>query len=194
MPQEELAERAGLSVQGLSALENGRRQVPYRHTVTRLARALGLSDIETTALEAAVVRVRDAAPAGVPASGGHSKAIRPDGGGGGDASPPARSPQPLRTDLPTQFTGFIRREREQGEERAPVQGAPQYPDGVWLVQLTPLADAAVAVQAVAQETGLREAPNRPLLTTLVDHLDERQLLLVLDECEHLNASHEIMRQ
>jgi hypothetical protein len=211
MSQEELAERAGLSVQGLSALENGRRQVPYRHTVTRLARALALSDIEAAALEAAVVRMRAAAPAGMPASRGHSQEISPDGGAGGDASPPARSPRPPRTDLPARCAGFIRREREQGEVRALPQSAPrlvtltgaggadrsrlalavteaallEYPDGVWLVQLAPLADAALAVQAVAQAMGLCEEPSRPLLATLVDHLEERQLLPVLDNCEHL---------
>jgi transcriptional regulator with XRE-family HTH domain len=67
LSQEELAERAGLSVQGLSALENGRRQAPYRHTVTLLARAMGLSDAETAILEATIVRLRTPAPATVPA-------------------------------------------------------------------------------------------------------------------------------
>ena len=60
-----LAERAGLSVQGLSALENGRRQAPYRHTITLLARALGLTVPESVALEAVVVRGR------IPAGGTH---------------------------------------------------------------------------------------------------------------------------
>jgi transcriptional regulator with XRE-family HTH domain len=58
LSQEELAERAGLSVQGLSALENGRRQVRYQHTIILLARAMGRYDAETAALEAAVVRAR----------------------------------------------------------------------------------------------------------------------------------------
>jgi non-specific serine/threonine protein kinase len=58
LTQEDLAERAGLSVQGLSALESGKRQAPYRHTVTMLARALGLTASEAEALEAAVSRVR----------------------------------------------------------------------------------------------------------------------------------------
>jgi transcriptional regulator with XRE-family HTH domain len=53
LSQEALAERAGLSVQALSALENGRRQVPYRHTVAVLARALALSSPETAALDTA---------------------------------------------------------------------------------------------------------------------------------------------
>lgn len=50
--QERLAERAGLSVQALSVLENGRRHAPYRHTVNLLARALELTADETAALAA----------------------------------------------------------------------------------------------------------------------------------------------
>jgi transcriptional regulator with XRE-family HTH domain len=60
LTQEELAERAGLSVPGLSALESGKRQTPYRHTVTLLATALGLSSDEAARLQAAVVRTRPA--------------------------------------------------------------------------------------------------------------------------------------
>jgi DNA-binding XRE family transcriptional regulator len=58
LTQEDLAERAGLSVGGLSALESGKRQTPYRHTVTLLAQALGLTPSEAATLEAAVSRVR----------------------------------------------------------------------------------------------------------------------------------------
>jgi hypothetical protein len=45
-------------VQALSALENGRRTAPYRHTVSLLASALGLSAVDTALLVAAVVRER----------------------------------------------------------------------------------------------------------------------------------------
>jgi class 3 adenylate cyclase/DNA-binding XRE family transcriptional regulator len=68
LSQEELAERAGLSVQGLSALETGRRQAPYRHTVALLATALDLAAADAAVLEAAVVRGR------VPSSGASSPA------------------------------------------------------------------------------------------------------------------------
>lgn len=56
--QERLAERAGISVQALSALKNGRRQAPYRHTVALLAKAMDLAEAETALLEARVVRGR----------------------------------------------------------------------------------------------------------------------------------------
>jgi predicted ATPase/DNA-binding SARP family transcriptional activator/DNA-binding CsgD family transcriptional regulator len=60
-----------------------------------------------------------------------------------------------------------------------------YPDGVWLVDLAPLADAELVPQAVAQALEVREQPGRALLETLVDTLHSRKMLLVMDNCEHL---------
>ena len=60
-----------------------------------------------------------------------------------------------------------------------------YDDGVWLVELAPLADPALVPQAVAAVLGVREQPGQPLLNSLVDFLRPRNLLLVLDNCEHL---------
>ena len=53
LSQEELAERARLSVDTISALERGRRQKPYRPTIARLAAALQLSAIARAELEMA---------------------------------------------------------------------------------------------------------------------------------------------
>src|SRR5688572_28335904 len=50
--QEELAERAGLSANAISALERGERKRPYPDTLRRLAEALGLSDAARSALAA----------------------------------------------------------------------------------------------------------------------------------------------
>jgi predicted ATPase/uncharacterized protein HemY len=61
----------------------------------------------------------------------------------------------------------------------------EYPEGVWLVELAALTDSALIVQAVASALSVREAASRPLLTTLCEALQSRQLLLVLDNCEHL---------
>jgi non-specific serine/threonine protein kinase len=57
--------------------------------------------------------------------------------------------------------------------------------GVWLVELAALADPLLVPQAVAASLGVREEPERSLAATLVDALRPRQLLLVLDACEHL---------
>src|SRR5581483_7089510 len=60
-----------------------------------------------------------------------------------------------------------------------------FPDGVWLVELAPLADPALVPQAVAAPLGVRDSPGRPLLDGLVSYLHPRSVLLVLDNCEHL---------
>ncbi len=60
-----------------------------------------------------------------------------------------------------------------------------YPDGVWLVELAPLSDPELVPKAVASALGVREQPGRSMTETLSDHLKSRQLLLVLDNCEHL---------
>ena len=58
-------------------------------------------------------------------------------------------------------------------------------DGVWLVELAPLADPALVPQAVAQALGVREAAGMPVSRTLVEALKGKRLLLVLDNCEHV---------
>ena len=60
-----------------------------------------------------------------------------------------------------------------------------YKDGVWLVELAPLSDPALVVRTVASVLGVHEEPGRPLLDTLLDLLRHRELLIVLDNCEHL---------
>src|SRR5579862_4570176 len=61
LTQEELAERAGMSVETISALERGLTRSPYRATITSLADALGL-DREGRARLLAAARSASAAP------------------------------------------------------------------------------------------------------------------------------------
>src|SRR3954469_423352 len=61
----------------------------------------------------------------------------------------------------------------------------RYPDGVWLVDLSPLTDPALVPRAIASVLGVQETPNRPLAETLVASLRNRCLLLIIDNCEHL---------
>src|SRR5439155_10294235 len=63
-----------------------------------------------------------------------------------------------------------------------------FPDGVWLVELAPLADPALVPQAVATALRVREQPGRSLTGSLVEALRSRTLLLLLDNCEHLIAA------
>jgi predicted ATPase len=58
-----------------------------------------------------------------------------------------------------------------------------FPDGIWLVELAPLTDAALVPQAVIAALGLREELRDLLL--LVTRLRNKRLLLILDNCEHL---------
>lgn len=58
-------------------------------------------------------------------------------------------------------------------------------DGVWFVELAPLADPAFVPQAVASALGIQEQAGRRWVDTLSDHLRAKHLLLVLDNCEHL---------
>jgi predicted ATPase/transcriptional regulator with XRE-family HTH domain len=63
-----------------------------------------------------------------------------------------------------------------------------FPDGVWLTELAPLTDPALVPQMVAAVLGVPEEANRSLLATLTDHLRDKKMLLVLDNCEHLVAA------
>jgi predicted ATPase/class 3 adenylate cyclase len=124
--------------------------------------------------------------------------------------PPLRSLDSLPNNLPRYLTSFVGREREiaevgrllaatslltlvgtggAGKTRLALQVAAglleTYPDGVWLVELAALADPSLVQQAVASALGLREATGRPPIAVLSDHLQHRQVLLVLDNCEHL---------
>ena len=60
-----------------------------------------------------------------------------------------------------------------------------YPEGVWLVQLAPLSEGELVPRAVAEALEVPERPAQPLADTLAEVLGSRQLLLVLDNCEHL---------
>ena len=88
-----------------------------------------------------------------------------------------------------------------GKTRLALQAAAEmldeFPDGAWLVELAPIAQPAQVPQAVAQALALRpetaesfeSAPadhvGRDALSLVVDHLRDRSLLLILDNCEHL---------
>lgn len=60
-----------------------------------------------------------------------------------------------------------------------------YPDGVWLVELAKFSDPALVPRRVAETLKVREQPGRPLAATLADSLRAKDLLLVMDNCEHL---------
>jgi predicted ATPase len=62
---------------------------------------------------------------------------------------------------------------------------PKFPDGVWLVDLAPVAHDQMVLPTIAEVLGIAAQSGESLITTLVSRLVSRQLLLILDNCEHL---------
>ena len=60
-----------------------------------------------------------------------------------------------------------------------------YSDGVWFVELAPLSEEALVPKAVAEALEVPERPDEPLAETLKEVLEDKELLIVLDNCEHL---------
>lgn len=124
--------------------------------------------------------------------------------------PPPRSLNVQPNNLPIQLTSFVGREHEiaesirllstsrlltltgpggAGKTRLALQVAADilggYTDGVWLVELATLFDTAFVPQRVATALSVREQPGRPPMETLADSLRAKNMLLILDNCEHL---------
>ncbi len=60
-----------------------------------------------------------------------------------------------------------------------------FSDGVWLIELAPVADPERVAQTAVYALGLRELSQRPSIEILLDYLQEKECLLILDNCEHL---------
>lgn len=115
-----------------------------------------------------------------------------------------------KTNLPIPITSFIGREKEveeilkllgknrlltltgaggMGKTRLAIQSANKlvgkFRDGVWWIELVGFNDTSLVPQAVAKAVDVREVPNQPLIETLVENLESKQVLLVMDNCEHL---------
>ncbi len=126
--------------------------------------------------------------------------------------PPLQTLAGRPNNLPHQPTPLLGRERELGEvadllrredvhlvtltgpggvgkTRLALQAAADllelFPDGAFFVELAPLANPALVPSTVASALGVREEVGQPLITTLTAFLRDRQLLLALDNFEHL---------
>ncbi|MBZ4014591.1 ATP-binding protein, partial [Streptomyces purpurogeneiscleroticus] len=62
---------------------------------------------------------------------------------------------------------------------------PGFRDGAWLVELSPLRQGALLAHTIAETLPLADQTTRPMIDVLAEYLAERELLLVLDTCEHL---------
>ena len=124
--------------------------------------------------------------------------------------PPLRSTESFPTNLPAQLTSFVGRIREIeqiteslrkvrlltltgpggcGKTRLSLQLGTdlttQFGDGVWFVELAPVSDPLIVPQIVISALGMREYGEKPALQILSEHLRAKNLLLILDNCEHL---------
>jgi predicted ATPase/class 3 adenylate cyclase len=61
----------------------------------------------------------------------------------------------------------------------------QYADGVWFVELARITEPSLVVNTIGEVLEISEVPGRAMLDTLSDALQRKQLLLVIDNCEHL---------
>ena len=183
LSQEALAERSGVSVDAISALERGTRQAPYKATLDMLVSAIALDDNARNELEEAATVARMRRP---------------------------RLRREVRSNLPLQLTSFVDRESvvaeikkllqshrfvtllgtggvgktrcamKVGEELLDASG-----DGVWLAELAPISDPPLVAGVIAQALNVQEVANRAILDTLIAHLKRKRLLIILDNCEHV---------
>jgi predicted ATPase/DNA-binding XRE family transcriptional regulator len=193
LSQEALAERARMSTSGIGALERGDRRVPYRETVKLLAEALNLGPAEQMRLE--------------------STAARPRPGAAASAAGAVRDGVRRRHNLPLSLTSFHGRIHEieelrellgrrraitlvgaggVGKTRLAVETLASFahdvPDGAWFVDLASLRDPTLVVASIAAVFGIQQSAGTSLLDSLSISLQPRELILLLDNCEHLLAS------
>src|SRR5919109_2757049 len=115
-----------------------------------------------------------------------------------------------RLNLPIVLTSFVGRKRESseivrlltssrlltltgaagcGKTRLALHVAQEmshlYQDGIYWVELAQLSEARLVPQAVAKVFHIVEEPRRSVVDRLLEALDNKQLLLILDNCEHI---------
>jgi predicted ATPase len=69
--------------------------------------------------------------------------------------------------------------------RAAAELSPRFADGVYWVELSPLEDGSSVPYAIAAALPLVDQTTHPMIDVVTDYLADRELLLVLDTCEHL---------
>src|SRR4051794_26414114 len=72
--------------------------------------------------------------------------------------------------------------------RLAAEQAEDYPDGARLVELAPVRDPRLVADTAVASLGLTSGPGLAPLESLVHHLRDRELLVVLDNCEHLREA------
>ena len=182
--QEDLASRTGLTPQAIGLLERGKRRHPHAYTVQKLAEALELDGRDLSEFEAAARRSTTA----------RSR----------DDTSVYRVPAP-----PTSLVGreyevetiatLLRKEDVRlmtligpggvGKTRLAIEVARRsreaFADGVVFVPLAPLRDPELVPSVLAETLGVKDVADRPLEDALQRYLQGKEMLLLVDNTEHL---------
>ncbi len=189
LTQEALAERAGVSPKAVSDLEREPTRTPRLGTVTLLADALGLDADQRAVLLAA-------------ARPGATGADAPFTDGAQRRLPRPLTPLVGRAGVLATVGELLGRGDIQlmtlngpggvGKTRVAIEiahrAAADFTDGAVFVDLAPLRDPALVLAAIARSLGMDEREATPLHDRLVVALRHKQLLLVLDNFEHVVAA------
>jgi predicted ATPase/transcriptional regulator with XRE-family HTH domain len=187
LTQDQLARRATMGARTIRNLEAGRVRRPHGHSVHLLSEALELSQVERQTFVAAA-RLRPTARA--------SRLVAP---------PDLRAPSTTFLGREQELTDVCLLLRRPGVRCLTLTGSPgagktrlalevaaatagTYRDGVVAVALGSLTDPAQVMHAVRQALGLAEAGDGSALEVVAAHCQDRHVLLLLDNFEHVLAS------
>jgi predicted ATPase/DNA-binding CsgD family transcriptional regulator len=197
LTQEQLAARAGLSPNAISALESGKRRTPRFATVELLATALALDEKQRTELVAAARTESGAENHG---GGARDSRHRP----WWSVAEPTQLVDRVH-ELDTIVRSLVAGDTRLltltgpagvGKTRLALaaavrlakdgsEGSDRFPDGVVLVDLTPVRDPDLAPGAIARALGLLDVGGRPAMERLAEALAERRQVIVLDNFEQV---------
>ena len=196
LTQQELAKAAGVSPRAVSDLERGINHTARQDTAMRLAGALGLAEpVRSLFVAAARGRIQAAQVLAARSSQPPGESLAPAGGLHGFV--PALTSFVGRVGAVSEVTALLDRDRlvtvtgpgGAGKTRLAGQVAKQvagrFADGVWLAELAPVRDPVLVPAMVAAALGVREQPGLSAAAALARVLARQQLLLVLDNCEHV---------